>query len=171
MCSSDLEDYDGWARETGDAGWSWDSVLPIFKRSEDHHAGASDAHGAGGYWRVEKQRLRWAVLDAFAAAAQEAGIPATPDFNRGNNDGVGYFEVNQRAGWRWNTAKAFLRPTCYGRPNFELWTGAQVRKLRLMHDSTGAGGLRCSGVEVMTPHGIEQPWLNAGGEEIGRAHV
>ena len=71
------------------------------------------------------------MLDAFAQAAQQAGIPATEDFNRGNNEGVSYFEVNQKAGWRWNTAKAFLRPTCYARPNFELWNKAQVAKLPL----------------------------------------
>jgi choline dehydrogenase len=73
------------------------------------------------------QRLRWDVLDAFAQAAQQAGIPHSEDFNRGDNEGVGYFQVNQKNGWRWNTAKAFLRPTCYGRPNFEMWTSAQVQ--------------------------------------------
>jgi choline dehydrogenase len=92
------------------------------------------------------------VLDAFAAAAQQAGIPATDDFNGGNNEGVSYFEVNQKNGWRWNTAKAFLRPTCYGRPNFEMWTGAQVRRLLLEPD--GQGGQRCRGVEVVTPEGL-----------------
>ena len=95
---------------------------------------------------MEKQRLRWDVLDAFAQAAQQAGIPATEDFNRGDNDGVAYFEVNQRKGWRWNTAKAFLRPACYGRPNFELWTGAQVSRLLLQHEADGQQ--RCTGVEV-----------------------
>jgi choline dehydrogenase len=80
-------------------------------------------HGSGGEWRVEKQRLRWDVLDAFARAAQQAGIPATDDFNRGNNEGVGYFEVNQKAGWRWNTTKAFLRPTCLRRATSPCITG------------------------------------------------
>jgi choline dehydrogenase len=112
--------------------------------------GASDYHRtlrhrqAGGEWRVEKQRLRWDILDAFAQAAEQAGIPATPDFNRGSNEGVGYFEVNQRSGWRWNTAKAFVRPTCYGRPNFELWTSAQVARLEL--ETLPNGQQRCSGV-------------------------
>ena len=116
---------------------------------------------AGGEWRIEKQRLRWDVLDAFAAAAVQAGIPATPDFNGGSNEGVGYFEVNQKSGWRWNTAKAFLRPTCYGRPNFEMWTAAQVMRLVIEPgDATNAGrttqwpetsapsALRCTGVQV-----------------------
>jgi choline dehydrogenase len=103
---------------------------------------------AGGEWQVSKQRLHWPVLDAFAAAASQAGIPATEDFNRGNNEGVGYFEVNQKEGWRWNTAKAFLRPTCYGRPNFELWNKAQVTKLII--EKQADGSQRCTGVEVWT---------------------
>ncbi|WP_421887970.1 GMC family oxidoreductase [Methylibium sp.] len=146
-------DYDHWAAVTGDDGWRWDACLPVFKQHEDHHGGADEMHGAGGEWRVEKQRLRWDVLEAFAQAAQQAGIPASADFNRGNNEGVGYFEVNQRAGWRWNTAKAFLRPTCYGRPNFEMWTGVQVTRLLVERGADGA--LRCTGCEVQTPHGPE----------------
>lgn len=143
-------DYDQWAQATGDARWRWDQVLPYFKRHEDYHRGADALHGAGGEWRVEKQRLRWDVLDAFAEAAVQAGIPASDDFNRGSNEGVGYFEVNQHGGWRWNTAKAFLRPTCYGRPNFELWTQAQVAGLQTGRDADGT--LRCQGVKVWTGH-------------------
>ena len=139
-------DYDHWAEVTGDARWRWDSSLPYFKRHEDHYKGDDALHGAGGEWRVEKQRLSWEVLDAFAQAAVQAGIPATDDFNRGSNEGVGYFEVNQKSGWRWNTAKAFLRPTCYGRPNFEMWTSAQVSKLLL--ETLPNGQQRCTGVEV-----------------------
>ena len=167
-------DYDQWARITGDEAWTWEQALPYFKLHEDHYKGASAAHGArgvlpkllqdtsqdyakvlrhrnaGGEWRVEKQRLRWDVLDAFAQAAQQAGIAPTDDFNGGTNEGVGYFEVNQRAGWRWSTAKAFLRPTCYGRPNFEMWTAAQVAKLQF--ETRPDGSLRCSGVEVWANH-------------------
>ncbi|WP_323119300.1 GMC family oxidoreductase [Burkholderia alba] len=132
------EDYDEWARATGDSGWAWDAVLPIFKRSEDHHAGPSDAHGAGGLWRVEKQRLRWEILEAFAQAAQQTGIPATDDFNRGDNAGVGYFEVNQKRGVRWNASKAFLRPA-FSRANLTVITGAQVDRLLFE-------GKRCTGV-------------------------
>jgi len=167
-------DYDAWAQLSGDESWSWRNSLPYFKLHEDHYKGANALHGArgtaaelladggtsyrqtlrhhqaGGEWRVEKQRLRWDVLDAFAQAATQAGIPATDDFNRGDNEGVGYFEVNQKSGWRWNTAKAFLRPTCYARPNFELWTNAQVSKL-IVEKNTGADAdrpLRCTGVQV-----------------------
>ncbi|NLD56115.1 MAG: FAD-binding protein [Burkholderiaceae bacterium] len=156
-------DYDNWAALTGDDAWRWDNVLPSFKQHEDHHRGPSEFHGAkpgnvtlpgggGGEWRVEKQRLRWDVLDAFAAAAQQAGIPATEDFNRGDNEGVGYFEVNQKNGWRWNTAKAFLRPACESRRNFTLWTSAQVSRLLLERQADGA--TRCTGVEVWTDRGM-----------------
>ncbi len=101
-------DYDEWAAITGDDSWSWNNVLPIFKRSEDNWRGSNELHGAGGEWRVEQQRLSWEILDAFAAAANEIGIPKTDDFNRGTNEGTGKFEVNQRRGVRWNTTKAFL---------------------------------------------------------------
>lgn len=139
-------DYDGWAQAVGDASWTWDNCLPHFKKHEDYYKGADALHGAGGEWRVERQRLRWDVLDAFAQAAQQAGIPHSEDFNRGNNEGVGYFQVNQKNGWRWNTAKAFLRPTCYGRPNFELWTTAQVAKLVV--ETLPDGTRRCTGAMV-----------------------
>jgi choline dehydrogenase len=140
-------DYARWAELTGDPGWSWDRVLPYFKRHEDHFGGANEWHGAGGEWRIEKQRLRWDILDAWAQAAMQAGLPASEDFNRGENEGVGYFEVNQKGGWRWNTAKAFLRPTCMQRANFTLWTDAQVQRLQLAPDADGMQ--RCQGIEVL----------------------
>ncbi|MBF7729335.1 GMC family oxidoreductase [Pseudomonas sp. N040] len=139
-------DYDQWAQLVGDSSWGWTQSLPFFLQHEDHYKGASPLHGAGGEWRIEQQRLHWEVLDAFALAAVQAGIPATDDFNRGNNEGVGYFEVNQKAGWRWNTAKAFLRPTCMQRPNFELRTHAQVAKLLFAAPAAGAAP-RCTGVQ------------------------
>ena len=158
-------DYDQWARLTGDSDWRWDRCLPDFKAHEDHHRldryteGQGDTtfaalHGhrsvaSSGEWRIEKQRLRWDVLDAFAQAAQQAGIPATDDFNRGDNEGVGYFEVNQKAGWRWNASKAFLRPVQH-RPNLTVWTQTQVERLRLERDAAGA--LRCTGADVVS-HG------------------
>ena len=155
-------DYDQWAQLTGDDSWRWDQVLPAFRRHEDHwrldksneaspafaSLHGNKSHGSTGEWRVERQRLRWDVLDAFAQAAQQAGIPATDDFNSGTNEGVGYFEVNQKKGWRWNTAKAFLRPACYDRPNFEMWTSAQAA--RLIVEPQGDGSRRCTGVQVWT---------------------
>jgi choline dehydrogenase len=122
-------DYDLW-RQAGNVGWGWDDVLPYFRKSEDHHAGSGDLHGAGGEWRVERQRLSWPVLDAFRDAAEELGIPRTEDFNSGTNEGSGYFEVNQRNGVRWNTSKAFLRPAL-NRPNLRVVTGAETERLEL----------------------------------------
>ncbi len=140
-------DYEQWAEITGDDNWRWDQCLPAFLQHEDHYKGSSEFHRAGGEWRIEKQRLRWDVLDAFAQAAQQAGIPPTDDFNRGNNEGVSYFEVNQKSGWRWNATKAFVRPVCTQRSNFTLWTQAQVSRLLLEKDSDGE--LRCTGVEAI----------------------
>jgi choline dehydrogenase len=144
-------DYNQWAALTGEEEWRWDACLPYFKRHEDHWRGGDDMHGVnsgkgkpaarlGGEWRVEKQRLNWEILDAFSAAAQQAGIPATDDFNRGNNEGVGYFEVNQKRGVRWNTSKAFLHPVLR-RPNLQVWMGAQTQRVLL------EGG-RAVGIEV-----------------------
>jgi choline dehydrogenase len=117
-------DYDEW-EALGNRGWGWRDVLPLFRASEDHHAGATQLHGAGGEWRVERQRLSWPILEAFRTAAGEAGIPATDDFNTGDNEGAGYFEVNQRRGLRWNTRKAFLEPVRHRR-NLDVVTGALV---------------------------------------------
>ncbi|WP_085315738.1 GMC family oxidoreductase [Derxia lacustris] len=131
-------DYDDWAELTGDPGWSWDSVLPLFKRHQDHFDGASEFHGAGGEWRVERQRLRWDLLDRFAEAAQQAGIAPSADFNCGDNTGVGGFVVNQRRGVRWNASKAFLRPA-RRRPNLTVLTGATIDHVLL--DGREARGL------------------------------
>lgn len=116
-----------------------DKALAAYKQ-------ALQAAGAGGEWRVEKQRVSWEILDAFSHAAQQAGIPATTDFNGGCNDGVGYFDVNQKEGWRWNTSKAFLHSECLSRPNFHLWTSSQVSGLNLVQDHDGQQ--RCAGVSV-----------------------
>jgi choline dehydrogenase len=155
-------DYDGWAELTGDPEWTWARCLPHFKKHEDYYKGADESHGAGGEWRVERQRLRWDILDAFAQSAQQAGIPHTEDFNRGDNEGVGYFQVNQKSGWRWNTAKAFLRPICYGRPNFEMWTAAHVD--RLLVNRQADGSKRCKGAQVW--NGEEMVTVNATREVI-----
>lgn len=151
-------DYDNWAALTGDDDWSWQSSLDDFKAHEDHYrldAGAdpatgdnsrfSDHHGHGGEWRIEKQRLRWDVLDSFADAAVENGISKTDDFNSGDNSGVGYFDVNQRSGWRWNTSKAFLRPA-KARNNLTIWTESQVERLTFTTDDEGQK--HCSGAVV-----------------------
>ncbi len=133
-------DYDGW-RQMGNGGWGWDDVLRYFKRSEDYAFGADEFHGAGGEWRVEDMRLSWEILDAFRDAAIETGIPATDDFNRGDNEGCGYFKVNQKRGVRWSTSKAFLRPAM-GRPNLTVLTHAQATRVVL-------DGRRATGLEFL----------------------
>ncbi|WP_028671581.1 GMC family oxidoreductase [Saccharospirillum impatiens] len=147
-------DYNGWAESVGDDAWRWENCLPDFRRHENHYrldadgdadAAHADFHGHGGEWRIEKQRLKWPVLDDFAAAMVQAGIPYTRDFNRGDNEGVDYFEVNQRKGWRWNTAKAFLRGIRH-RSNLTLWHSTQVMKLAVERDPDGQP--RCVGVVV-----------------------
>ncbi len=122
-------DYDGW-RQMGNPGWGWDNVLPYFLKSEDHHAGDSEMHRSGGAWKVGKQRLDWEILRAVQEGAKEFGIEPRTDFNDGNNEGSGFFEVNQKDGVRWNTAKGFLRPAMK-RPNLRVLTEAHTDHLIL----------------------------------------
>jgi len=149
-------DYNHW-RQLGNPGWSWNDVLPYFRKSE-HREGtaADDMHGSGGEWRVAQQRTNWKVLDLFQSAAAEQGIPPTADFNRGDNEGTGYFEVNQRNGVRWSAARAFLKPAL-GRSNLTLWTGAQVSRLVV-------DGARVSGVQIR--HAGQTKMIRAGREVI-----
>ena len=120
-------DYDHW-RQLGNTGWGWDDVLPYFRRSENHWGGESDLHGAGGEWRVERQRLTWDILKAVQEGAKEFGIQPRADFNDGSNEGSGFFEVNQKSGIRWNTARGFLRPAMK-RGNLRVVTGALVTQI------------------------------------------
>jgi choline dehydrogenase len=143
-------DYDTW-RQMGNPGWGWDDVLPYFKKHQDQWALGPDAleglHARGGEWRIEQPRIRWEILDAFREAAAEAGIPKVDDFNRGNNEGCGYFHVNQKTGVRWNTSKGFLRPVRHRR-NLEVETHAVVQRLLL-------DGKRVTGL-VVRQHGQER---------------
>jgi choline dehydrogenase len=152
-------DYDHWAQMTGDASWSWDNVLPFFKKSEDHYLGGDALHGVGGEWRVEKQRLSWEILDAFREAARQTGIPNSADFNRGDNEGCGYFEVNQKRGIRWNTARAFLKSN-NRRGTLDIMTGCQVKRLKIGHVD---GVARCTGVEFI---GAGKEWAADASAEI-----
>lgn len=120
-------DYDHW-RQLGLQGWGWDDVLHAFKQLEDHFLGASEFHGAGGGWRVEAARVNWPVLDAVADAAAELGIPKIEDFNTGDNEGSGYFHVNQKRGRRWSSARGFLKPAL-SRENLRLETGVTVERI------------------------------------------
>ncbi|MCA1396024.1 GMC family oxidoreductase, partial [Bradyrhizobium sp. BRP56] len=122
-------DYDGW-RQLGLEGWGWDDVLPEFRNLEDHFMGASDLHGTGGGWRIEPPRVSWRVLDAVATAAEDMGISRSLDFNTGDNEGAGYFHVNQKRGRRWSSARGFLKPAL-SRPNLRLETNVCVDRLRI----------------------------------------
>jgi choline dehydrogenase len=144
-----IRDYDEWAQITGDSRWNWDSVLPVFKQSEDYWAGADEMHGDKGEWRVEKQRLHWDAFDRYVEAAQQAGIPFTQDYNRGDNFGIGHFEVNQKKGVRWNASKAMLRPVQH-RTNLKVVTGALINRVVL-------SGREARGVEFSldgVPHSV-----------------
>jgi choline dehydrogenase len=120
-------DYDGW-RALGLPGWGWSDVLPAFRRLEDHFLGASEHHGTGGGWRVEAPRTAWDVLDAVREAAVQLGVPAIEDFNRGDNEGVSYFHVNQKRGRRWSAARGFLMPAL-ARANLRLEMHVLVERL------------------------------------------
>jgi choline dehydrogenase-like flavoprotein len=132
------QDYDHW-RQLGLTGWGWDDVLPVFRKLDGHFLGDTEHHGGSGEWRVEQMRVKWDVLDAVARAATEMGVPPTQDFNTGDNNGVGYFHVNQKRGLRMSTARAFLKPVLR-RPNLRLETGVLVEKV--MFEGKRAVGVR-----------------------------
>ncbi|MGD9535657.1 MAG: GMC family oxidoreductase [Alphaproteobacteria bacterium] len=171
-------DYDHW-RQLGNVGWSWDDVLPYFKKSEDQAAvPADELHGTGGEWRVEHQRLSWEILDAFREAAAQAGIPKSDDFNRGDNEGCGRFHVNQRRGRRVSAATAFLKPVLK-RPNLRLVTHAQVRSIRFEGKRVSGVALRVNGEDaeaeiagelvlaagaINSPHLLQLSGIGAGAE-------
>jgi choline dehydrogenase len=131
-------DYDHW-RQLGLAGWSSDDVLPFFRRHEDHFLGESQAHAVGGELRIEAPRVRWDILDAFCAAAEQAGIKRIPDFNTGDNEGSCVFHVNQKRGRRWSAARGFLKPVL-DRANLRLETHCLVEGIAF--DGTRAAGVR-----------------------------
>ena len=159
-------DYDHWAA-LGNRGWSWDEVLPLFKRSEDYQHGADEFHGAGGELRVEERRVHWEILDAWRAAAAECGIPSIEEFNRGDNFGAAYFQMNQRRGRRWSAAKAFLRPAQH-RSNLQVQVDALVEGLVLdgrravgvqVRDKTGRRELRARREVVLAAGAIGSPQI------------
>jgi len=136
-------DYDYWA-ELGNRGWSWEDVLPVFKQSENYQHGADEFHGADGELRVEERRANWEILEAWRDAAEQCGIPKIKEFNRGDNFGNAYFQMNQRRGVRWSATKAFLRPVM-SRTNLTVITDAHVQRL-IMDSHTDVK--RATGVEV-----------------------
>jgi choline dehydrogenase len=138
-------DYDHW-EQLGNRGWSWDNVLPVFKQSEDYQHGNDAFHGAGGELRVEERRVNWEILDAWRDAAAEVGIPKIDEFNRGDNSGNAYFQMNQKRGTRWSATRGFLRPVL-DRPNLTVMTDAQV--LGIEFDRTGSVP-RATGIRVLS---------------------
>lgn len=143
-------DYDHWA-SLGNRGWGWDDVLPVFKQSEDYQHGADAFHGAGGELRVEERRVNWEILDAWRDAAEACGIPKIDEFNRGDNFGNAYFQMNQRRGVRWSGVRAFLDPA-RRRPNLTIWTHTHVTRLCVEREADG--GLVARGIDVM--RGVDQ---------------
>jgi choline dehydrogenase len=137
-------DYDHW-ESLGNRGWAWSDVLPIFRRSEDYQHGADDFHGSGGELRVEERRVNWEILDVWRDAAEQCGIPKIDEFNRGDNFGNAYFQMNQRTGKRWSAARAFL-DAAQPRPNLTVMTEATVESLSF---NTDADGLRATGVTLI----------------------
>ncbi len=133
------DDYASWGE-----GWSWDDVLPYYKKSENYHRGPDEYHSDQGEMLVQEQRLKWEVLETFKKVCEESGFIDRPDFNRGDNSGVGYFEVTQKNGVRWSSARAFLHPVMH-RPNLKVMTRTLTE--RLIFD-----GDRCIGIEG-TRHG------------------
>ena len=136
-------DFDYW-ESLGNRGWSWDEVLPVYKKSESYQHGADEFHGADGELRVEERRVNWEILDAWRDAAEQCGIPKIEEFNRGDNFGNAYFQMNQRNGSRWSGTRAFLRPVL-SRKNLTVTIHAHVEKLEL---DTANGGRRATGVRV-----------------------
>ena len=148
-------DYDRWAA-LGNRGWGWDDVLPVFRRSENYQHGADEFHGASGELRVEERRVNWEILDAWRDAAAACGIPKIAEFNRGDNFGNAYFQMNQRRGRRWSASRAFLRPVMH-RANLRVMTHTEIAEVVL---ERGDGRLRATGVRVsgsggQTPRGSD----------------
>ena len=158
-------DYDQW-RQLGLPGWSWDDVRPFFRRHVDHFI-KSDEHASGGEWRVEQQRLSWEILEAFRQAAVQYGIPAVDDFNTGDNEGIGFFHVNQKRGRRWSAARGFLKPVM-GRKNLRVESGCLAEAVTF--DGKRASGVRwrqngearvalCRGEVILSAGAIGSPHL------------
>jgi choline dehydrogenase len=159
-------DYNQW-RQLGLPGWSWDDVLPFFKKHEDNFLGASEHHSTGGEWRIEHPRTRWAIIEAFREAAEQYGIRKIADFNTGDNEGSSLFHVNQKRGRRWSAARGFLKPVLH-RQNLCLQTRCLVESL--LFDGMRAVGVRwrqdgvvrtarCRGEVIMAAGAIGSPHI------------
>jgi choline dehydrogenase-like flavoprotein len=159
-------DYDHW-RQVGLTGWGWDDVLPFFKQHEDHCLGPSAVHASGGECRIERQRVRWDLLDTFRQAAGQAGIRPIDDFNTGDNEGSAPYHVTQVHGRRWSAARGFLKPVLH-RGNLRLETGCLVEAVEF--DGKRAVGVRwrqggtlrrarCRGEVILSAGAIGSPQI------------
>ena len=134
------QDYDRW-RQLGNAGWSFEDLLPYFRKSEDQERGGDAYHGTGGPLKVSDMRIHRALCDAVIGAAEEVGIPRNDDFNGAVQEGAGYYQLTAHKGVRWSTATGYLRPVCK-RPNLRVETHAQVHRIRF--EAGRAVGLTCA---------------------------
>ncbi len=159
-------DYDHW-RQLGNNGWGWNDVLPYFIKSEDHYLGKNKFHGSDGEVRVESMRLHWEILEAFREASLQAGISKIPDFNKGDNEGSSYFEVNQKKGVRWNAVSAYLKPI-KKRSNLTILTNAQVKNIKFDEKTAIGVNFNCNDIDyyIEARHEII---LSAG--SIGSPHI
>ncbi len=154
------EDYDLWA-QLGNKGWSFDDVLPLFKRSERHENGGDELHGGDGELRVSTIRAKSKISDAFIAAAEEMGVPYTDDYNGAEQEGVGYYHQTAHKGLRCSSAKAFLKPA-RSRQNLEIITHAHTQSLIFADD----GSKRVVGVKSLEKGKPQTVMLREGGEVI-----
>ena len=145
-------DYDSWRDELGLTGWGYEDVLPVFRRHEDNERGEDEYHGVGGPLRVSDARSVDPLLLAWVQAALQAGHPANADFNGPRQEGVGVYQLTQRDGLRWSSAKAFLEPAAE-RPNVTVYPLTQALGIRWDGDRAvgvdvdTAGTVRTIGVE------------------------
>ena len=117
------QDFDHW-RRLGNAGWSWSDVLPYFRRAENWEGGAADERGVGGPLNVSENNVNREIIDAWVEAATAAGYRRTFDYNREDQEGVGYFQMTMKGGRRCSSAAAYLKPV-RKRPNLHVFTHAQ----------------------------------------------
>src|ERR1700745_741948 len=121
------EDFDHW-RQLGNTGWSFEDVLPYFRRAEDQQRGEDMLHGVGGPLAVSDVCEPHPLCEAFIAAAEQAGLPRNDDFNGPTQEGAGYFQLTARRGRRWSTAVGYLRPA-RRRPNLTIASNALVSRI------------------------------------------
>ncbi len=153
------EDYDHW-KALGNEGWSYEDVLPYFKKSEDQERGSDAYHGVGGPLKVSDLRLRRPIADHFIKAAKETGITENADYNGKNQEGVAYFQQTAHRGFRWSTAKGFLKPA-RKRPNLTIITRAHTTGI-LFKDKKATGVTYQIKGEEFAAHAKHEVVLSAG---------